>query len=285
MEKPALINIILVCILGLFMSLMVHAHSGIHERLETASKYIVERPEDPQAYVRRAHLFAEHGDWQLAFADLDRAAEFSSDPHAIAFDRALLLRQWAQLGGEAGLQQQALQQINHFLTIHPKHADALLLRARLYRGIGQTQAALADYTRSIAVTEKPQASLFIEQAEMLEGLGRAQESIAVLEQSIGRLGVAPLTVVLKAIRLETRRGKANSALLWFERQPPLIKNLPNQLILKGDLLREAGKPAQARSVYCEAWKRLAGFPSWRRQQPAFTGLDAGLSERLDQPCH
>ncbi|MCU7907127.1 MAG: tetratricopeptide repeat protein [Candidatus Thiodiazotropha sp. (ex Epidulcina cf. delphinae)] len=261
-----------------------HAHSDIDDRIGEVNRRIAEQPEDSATYVRRAYLRAEHGEWQKAFADLDRATELSGRPDTMAFDRALLLHRWSRHGGDAGLQHRALRQVNRFLAIRPEDGDAFLLRARLHRDLERKESALADYTQSIAITEDPRADLFIEQAEMLDEMGREEEAVKVLQQSIGRLGVAALPVVRTAIRLEVRRGRADAALRWFERLPPMLKILPNELMLKGDLLREAGHPEQARRIYCEVLERLAGFSSWRRRQPAFADLEPDLSERLDRPC-
>ncbi|MCU7876645.1 MAG: DNRLRE domain-containing protein, partial [Candidatus Thiodiazotropha sp. (ex Lucinoma borealis)] len=281
--RPFLFKVVLSCFLGVLNNL-AYAHSGIHERIEAANRRIVEQPGDPHVYIHRAHILAEHGDWKRAFADLDRAKEHSAIPDSIAFDHALLLRQRGQQDGGTGLYHEALNQIDRYLILQPMDGNALLLRARLYHDLNNIHAALADYAQSIAITEKPQATLFIEQAELLKAIGRLDEAVTVLEQSINRLGMAVLPVIRMAIQLEAVQGRPGYALKWFQRLPSMIKVLPNELMLKGDLLREAGSPVQARSIYCEAWKRLVGFPAWRRQQPVFINLDIMLSERLVKPC-
>lgn len=276
---------LLITLLSAAYSLQTYAHSGIHDRIKAVNQHIAVHVDDAEAYVRRAYLLAEHNDWKQVFVSLDQAAGYSADADLIAFDRAYLLREQSIQNADTALLEPALEAVNRFLLIQGEEADAFLLRARLQRALKYKQQALADYIRAIELTEKPQPGLFIEQAELLQAMGRTDAAVTVLEHSIKQTGLATLALVRYALQLEEFRQQPESALVWFERLPPILKRLPNELLYQGDLFTKAGHKERAQQCYCQAMNTFSGFSSRRRRQPAFTALDVKLSARLDKPCY
>ena len=270
----------------LFPSSQVFAHADIHERLEQTSRLIAKTPQDPSLYIRRAFLYAEHDEWEKALADLDRAAAHSLHPDEVAFDRASILHQWYRHEGGKARLEAALRQVQRFLARHPDHADALLLRARLRRALGQPETALEDYARAIALTPHPRMALFMEQAELLQKAGRPQQALEVLDKARIRLGTAPLPLIRMAVGIAEEQGRPREALVWQGRLPEVLARLPNERLHRGDLLWASGRKREARQEWCKARSVLDAMPKSRRAQPAFAGLGQKLDERLaGVTCH
>lgn len=260
---------------GLLLVPPAQAHSGIHERLEIATDNISENPQQDDVYIQRAYLLAEHGAWQAAFDDLYTAEGYAPKPDEIAYHRAKLLHRRGAMGDARA----ALHLIDRYVGGNPEHANALLLRARLNRELQQTDAALADYAEATRVSPAPTADVLLEHAELLEGLGRNEQALRVLYAGLEGLAGPPLSLFRAGIRLEQKSGDPRAALVWFQRLPALLQVLPNEMLLEGDLLRQAGETVEAHEVYCDALERLSRFPKWRQQKPAFVGLERILLER------
>ena len=269
----------------LFPSPQVFAHADIHERLEQTSQLIAKTPQNPSLYIRRAFLYAEHDEWEKALADLDRAAAHSGHPDEVAFDRASILHRWYRHDGGKERLEAALRQVQRFLARHPDHADALLLRARLQRTLGQSEAALEDYARAIALTPHPRMDLFMEQAELLRQTGRSEQALDMLDKARIRLGTAPLPLIRMAVGIAEELGRPREALVWQNRLPKMLARLPNERLHRGDLLWAGGRKKEARQEWCRARSELDAMPKSRRARPAFAGLGPKLDERLaDVTC-
>lgn len=119
---------------------------------------ILQNPQDPELYLRRGELYRAHQDWRSALQDYDRAEQIDPDLKAVDLYRGKL---WLETN-QFPLAKAAL---DRFLNANPDHAEALATRARVQYRMNLKQAAVADYTRAIAL--KQEVEYFVERAEVL----------------------------------------------------------------------------------------------------------------------
>jgi tetratricopeptide (TPR) repeat protein len=264
----------------LVLSAPAGAHSGIHDRLQAATRTIAETPHAGDPYIRRAYLLAEHGDWAAAFADLDQAVKYAAEADEIAYHRAELLYREATQTDDAALRRLAFDLVQSYLKIHPEHVEALLLRARLNQALGRPEAAPADYAHALRIIPTPTVGLYLEYARALQALGHDRDALATLQAGLADYSSPPPALIDAAIGLARSVGEPRIALRWFARKPALLRGLPNEMMLQGDLLRAAGDEEQAQAVYRAALRHWSELPPRRRALPAFRDLDLRLSGRI-----
>ncbi|GAA1069086.1 tetratricopeptide repeat protein [Kitasatospora nipponensis] len=122
------------------------------------------------SFTRAAYDLEQHGHPDQARAALQQALDGAYDPG----DRAFCHHQIAELERNAGHPDQALADYRQALTDDPGYSPALAGKARVEAALGDTAAALADYTGVVARVPQPQY--------LLE-LGELQESLGHLDQA------------------------------------------------------------------------------------------------------
>lgn len=166
----------------------------LSERIPLLSQRIAAAPTDQSLYLRRALVYSDIGEFKLALADVDTAAQFGPAENTY-FVRAVLLYRLGQL-------EQALPLLDRFLKSNPDHTEALMYRARVLRDAGRAEAALADYRRYFALLPDTQPGDYLTAARLMVQLadqGRSQngrryrrsDAVAFLDARIRQLGDAP----------------------------------------------------------------------------------------------
>ena len=120
------------------------AHGTLHERIDNLRAAIAKRPEDAALRCKLAGVYCEHGDWQLALAELERAGSLVPGCPEVN-----LLRGEALLSGQQPAE--AKRSIDQFLAVQPPNAHALRLRARAFAALKDTERSLADYRASLGL--------------------------------------------------------------------------------------------------------------------------------------
>ncbi|MES2685070.1 MAG: tetratricopeptide repeat protein [Pseudomonadota bacterium] len=203
---------LLVC-LGLFCT-AAQAGIGLPERLVLLGERIAAAPADQGLYLRRALVYSDTGEFKLALADVDTAAQFGEVANTY-FVRAIILYRLGQFA-------QALPLLNQFIKANPGHAEATMYRARVQRDAGQHEAALADYRRYFSLQARAEPGDYLTAARLmveLAGQGRKGYSrhaaLAFLDARIQQLGNAP-QLQRYAIEIEQQGCRSSEAVARLE---------------------------------------------------------------------
>jgi len=241
------------------------AHGDLHERIAELTKRIAAEPRDARLYAQRAKLQRQHEGWQAALADCDQAQQL--DP-AVEVDH---LRGLTLL--ESGHPEEAVPAFDRVLGRRPDDAQALLGRARALARLGRQVAAAADYTSAIGQMAEPQPEYYLERAQAMVASG--QDPLGGLDEGIAKLGPI-VTLELAAIRFELERGNYDGALRRVAQQAEQSERKESWLARRGDILAQAGRAAEARAAYADAWKAVQMLPERLRQAESMQRLSSHL---------
>jgi len=163
-------------------SVQVMAHGPGMEKMDKISALLAEQGDQGFLYAERGHVFMDNQQWQEAMDDFNKAVQL--DPGYVEYD---LDR--ARLAYSAGNYLRALDFIDLFLLRHVNATEALLIRARSYRELGQYQLAVISYEMALTTLSiadgKASPEWYIEFAETLLLIGeinKALQILVVLEQ-------------------------------------------------------------------------------------------------------
>lgn len=249
------------------------AHPEIEAQISDVTEHIAVRTDDASLYLRRGELHRVHRDWEAALADFERARGLGSGP-IVDFHVGRM-----QL--EAGRYAAAAETLDRFLAVEPEHEAGLVARARARVALGRPLEAAADLSRALAVTSRPQPTFYLERARALMAAGdrHLDEAIRGLDEGLERLG-RPVTLELEAIDLEVRAGRYDAALARIDRIAAASVRREAWLIRRGELLEQAGRPAQAREAYTLALAAIDALPPSRRGNRAVQRLQAQARSAL-----
>jgi predicted Zn-dependent protease len=204
------------------------AHNGLGEQIAVLTAQIAANPANAELRVRRAELYRFSRRWTDAIADLDRAATLDPAMAAVDLARAHLLL-------ESGNPRAAVDTATRFLTRQPRHADALIVRARARATLGFAHDAATDFTR--ALDQRPTPDVYIERAHTILGPGTThiEEALRSLDDGIVRLGPV-VTLELEAIDLELRLKRYGAALSRLDRVSAQTARQESWLARRGAIL-------------------------------------------------
>lgn len=135
-----------------------------------ATQRMVDLAPGTSSLARASYAWELRGNLEEARTDMNRALQDAVTPADRAFAR-YYLGELALNAGDAG---GALAQHQAGLQADPAYVPLLEGRAKAEAALGQTEAAVADYTAAVAAV--PQPSYVIELGELLQSLGRGEEA-------------------------------------------------------------------------------------------------------------
>jgi tetratricopeptide (TPR) repeat protein len=248
------------------------AHGDVHERINLITAQIKQSPSNAPLYFERAELYRVDGDFTNALADLDHAALFDPSLKRVDFCRGRVLF-------ESGRAREALAPLNKYLAARPEDAEAYTTRGRALRKVGNFKPATEDYTTAIALTRLPSPELYIERAECFRGLGKLEEAIRGLDEGIRKLG--PLvTFELPAIDLEVALKRYDAALARIDTVSARWQRKETWLVRRAEVLKQAGREAEAKKSYADALAALDRLPPAHRNTRATLDLEARIRAAL-----
>lgn len=252
--------------LAILASWRLAAHPETPEAQAELDRLIAEFPDEPDLYLHRAALRAEHAEWSEAEADLRHAEKLAPASPRVA----------TQLGQVDLGRSQLVAAKQHFddaLAVAPRDAEALILRARVRAQLGDATGAHADYSAALSLLDTPSPDLFLARAALPVD---PRIALAGLAEGVARLGPA-VPLLERALALELHLGRIDAALarldalaLGAERQEMFLKR-------RGDILAAAGRTAEAGTAYTAALAAIDALPAWLRTSSATTRLAAELA--------
>jgi len=265
-------RVVLLLLLGVAAAF---GHGDLHLQIVEITKEIEKEPRSTELYIRRAELHRAHLDWDAAQADFDYA--FTLDPKLPTIDLAR-----GRLFLEANWPLSCKTAVDRFLAKYPDHYEGLTVRARALVKLNRRLEAARDYTKAIVKAPEGRPELFLERAQALaaEGKDHIDEALKGLDEGVQKLG--PLvTLNLYAMDLETENGRYDAALKRLDDVMAKAPRKETWLERRGNILRQAGKPAEAREAYQAALEAMKTLPPTRRNVPAMLDLEKRLRSNID----
>ncbi len=139
------------------------------EAFRAVQRMVDLRPDTP-SLSRTSYTWELRGDIDAATENMKRALDDAGSPA----DRAFALQCLSQLAFGNGDPRTALTRADDGLLAAPSSAALLASKARAEAALGKVDAALADYTRTVA--RVPQPEYVVELGELFQSLGRAEEA-------------------------------------------------------------------------------------------------------------
>lgn len=241
-----------------------------HEDLELQIAELTRRMEcegpSAELYYRRAELHRLHENWPAAREDYDRAERLDPAWAEVDLGRG---RMW--LG--AGAPGRAEEALLRFLARRPDHAGALLELARARRALGRPAEAARDYARALALLPEPKPDYFLERARAQEAAGDLDGAIKGLEEGMKRVGRI-VTLESAALELEIAAGRLEAALARLDRLAAATPRPEVWWVRRGEVLRRAGRVAEAEAAFRAALAALESLPPLRRAVKSVRDLEA-----------
>ena len=248
----------------------VGAHPELEAQIARVSAQLVRHPEDAALYLTRGDLERLHREFDQAEADF-AAAERCGD----GADRDELALYRGRLYQDAGQSARAIRELDRYIARHPRHVDALRVRALAYAARNELDAAVADYTRLIAAGGSRSPELWLERAKLLVRAGDVDAALASLDEAVLALG--PLVTLIEfAIDIDVERGATQAALARLQSLPTALTQTPQWLWRRAKLLRQAGSELEADQAAARARAAILDLPPLRRRTLAMQDLWARL---------
>lgn len=232
------------------------AHPDLIQQIVQVTEQMNQHRESAGLFCARAELFRRHGQFEAALNDLAAAERLNTNATPMRLERA-------RVYCDSGHAQEALVEIQFFLTNDPHHSEGLLIRARSLARLGRTEEAIADYNVAIQNAPAPAPDLFLERAHLLAGLGRLAEAAQSLDSAISNAPFAsPLQ--LTAIEYDRQRRAFAPALA---RVDELVNRYPVKepwLTLRAEVLEQSGQTNEARQTFAQVLTGIESYPAVRR---------------------
>ncbi len=249
------------------------AHGEEHLQMLELTRRINEATNNPAGlHLQRGELEREHGLWEAAAADFDRAAEL--DP---TLGRVDLCR--ARLAGDLGDPDAALAAFNQAVTRLPDDGEAWIGRARIWKRLKERDRALADYGRGIRLFALAPADCYLEVARDLAAAERVAEALEILDLGIGRLKGEQLLQAY-AVDLELQRGEKAAAVRRIDDILGTAMRKEGWFVRRGQVLLAANQPLEARESFRAAAEAIASLPPRLQRSPGVIKLQQEINSAL-----
>jgi tetratricopeptide (TPR) repeat protein len=171
-------------------------------------KYLVENPEDPQAYYNRGTLHLRAGNTSSALADFTKAIELKPDYQIAWVNRAVLHVKAARFDA-------ALIDYTRAIELDPTNGRMYFQRAFVYEKKNDPKRALADYDKAIEL--KPDyAEAYVNRGLLQETGGSEEKALADYNKAIELNGKLPKAYSNRA-RILFKAKKLDEALADFSK--------------------------------------------------------------------
>jgi tetratricopeptide (TPR) repeat protein len=251
------------------------AHAPLHESIAAQSRDIARTPGDAGVYIRRAELHREHRDFAAALRDLAKVERLRADHPDLHLARARV-----QL--DAGQAAAAVRSLDRHLSLRPQHAAAWFEAARAQSLLGRHRVAAEAFAHGLEWVDKPSPDQVLTLARAWRAAGGkrdTEQALRALDEGIAKLGpIAALQT--EAVAIESELGRHDAALARLMHLARDAARRETWMARRGDVLRVAGRHAEAADAYREALTTVAALPDHLKQTPQTQQLVATVERQL-----
>lgn len=263
-----------VLLLGLMLFLRP-AHEGLEIQIARVTQEIERLPRSAELHYKRAELHREHGDWAAAKADYDRAETLEPEFAAVDLGRGRL---WLAAGDATA----AKGALDRFLARRAGDPEGHVERARALVRLGRRAEGVDDFTRGLAGMGQPRPEVYLERAEALraEGPARLEEALRGLDEGIRRVG-GVVTLRLMAVEINLELKRYDAALARVDEIAAQAERKDPWWVRRGEILRQAGRTAEAREAFAAARACIEALPPSRRAAKFTQDLESKVRAALE----
>jgi tetratricopeptide (TPR) repeat protein len=251
-----------------------YCHVGEHDLISLLSEQIINDPENPDLYFKRASQHRYAGHFERALTDFSKAKSLESDYHLADLGMGLVFL-------DSGWYKTAEVYLNSFLKESPNHIVGMTSLARSLAGQGKGGESAGVYLRILNITEKPSPEFYIEMADSYLIAKSYSQAIESLDMGINTLGHIT-SLDQKALDIELQNNLMEQAI---RRLDSLIEYSPQKerwLYKKGQLLESQGNYSGAKDSYVKALDHYNSRPVKRRGIPVLVELKKNIDLALDR---
>jgi chitodextrinase/tetratricopeptide (TPR) repeat protein len=263
--RTAIRTLSIVLLLG--MPLLATSHEDLDLQIADVKQKIDRAPDDYRLRAKLGELHGMHADWPLAVISFQQAQSLAPVTAAADLD----LRTGEALH-RAGRPDQGLPHVERYLDAHPNSSEGWRIHADILGSLGETDAALASFDRSIRMAKVPTPELYFERARLLEGQpNRIGELLAGIDDGIARLG--PLSSLVEyAINKELQRENYSAAVARMDELPEIMRQQPRWLYWRSTTLLKLGRATEAMQFNRMALQAISDLPERRKGARAYAAL-------------
>lgn len=255
---------LLVGLLILLAAPSIQAHGPDHDVIQSLTAELVLRPGDPELLLQRGERFRVHGDLPAARLDFQACLQAMPDSNHARLRLAMVLR-------DLGESSESLALLDTLLGSQRTNLPALATRADLLTRVGRHQEAVLDYDTLLQRPGIIRPDLYLDRARavLAADTNAAPRALEGIDEGIRRLGPVP-SLQLFALDLEERRGATSEALKRLDVILAESTRKERWWFRRGEILRAAGRPREARTEYRRALSAIESLPD-RLQRTLATG--------------
>jgi tetratricopeptide (TPR) repeat protein len=221
--------------------------------------------------LRRAESYRASRNWTAALADYSAAEELGMGID-VAFYRSRMYL-------DAGNWTQAMSVSNAFLELHPENSAGLVTLAYAEYGAGKRNTAIGTMEQALSNHPTPTADEFVDLSRWYLESNDLGGALSSLDKGATRLG-SPVSFSIRRVELLQNAGAYPDAVLSIDELPAALREQPEWLMRRGDLLMLAGEDAEALEAFLDAQYALSRLPDFRRNNPVNRNLRQELASRL-----
>jgi tetratricopeptide (TPR) repeat protein len=251
------------------------AHENLLAFIDRLTSQISTNKDNADLFIQRADLYRLHENWAEAQSDYAAAQKISPDS-------VPLLLGIAQLRVDLKNDPAARTAFDKVISRDATNWNALFGRAHVLARLGERNAAIADYSRGLALTPAPQADQFLERASLQATESGVDDAIKGLDEGLAKMGWL-VSLQNAAIDLEIKRHHPDAALARLETIIERSTRKETWLARKGEILRDAGRTQEARTAFSETLKLIEDLPPRMRTSPSTTELRHRVESLLTSP--
>lgn len=151
--------------------------------LEEINQEILENPESPNGYYKRAYFYKEKYDFEKAIADINRALKLTPEVPALTFLKADILYNQASHDKNPALYEQSEIYLLETLKMDSTYLDALVLEGRINMGKPNFDKAMANFDAALR-QDKFHAPAYFYKGMVFELIGQKESAKSSYQTAI-----------------------------------------------------------------------------------------------------